>query len=215
MLTWKPEEINLDRSEVLRYLGYGSDAGKVSSRTDEMLREEIARSRSLISPRGYYRVVKADALRKMEYFADARRVAFSVVTIGSGVEDKVKEMFRARDGIRAFLLDAVGTVAARKTGNLTYRRICRESVAGGYRLTRPFGPGNGNWHLEGQKLIFRFLDEKVMEKMGVSLSPSLLIKPLKSVSFAVKLGRLKMEEVVGEHCTDCSMEGKCAYVDLQ
>lgn len=210
MLTWKPEEIEFDRSEILRYLGYGSEKGKVSSRTSNMLEEEIERALSLISPRACYRVVKKDKLNGVDFFHDAERVAFSIATIGSGLENKVKNLFEEREGIRALLLDATGTVAARKTSRKVYQTIYKEAVTQGYHLSGPLSPGHGAWGLDGQKYVFHYLQENTIKKMGVSLTPSLLINPLKSLSFAVKLGWNMAEDAAGG-CTDCSMEDKCAY----
>lgn len=64
-----------------------------------------------------------------------------------------------------------------------------------------FSPGYGEWTLaSGQKTIFSFLPA---HPVGVSLSDTFLMNPLKSISFAVKLSTSNAGELQMPKCTLC------------
>lgn len=210
-MVWKPEDIQFDRSEVLRYLGYGPNAAKVGARIRKMVEQEMDTARTLISPRGYFRIVDAAPLRKWEYFSDAERVAFGVATIGEALETRVKALFAAAEGTRGVLLDAAGSAAAEAVTDLVNREVRRWAKRTGYRTTRRFSPGYGTWSVEGQELVFQHLRDRKVEQLGVTLTPSLLMVPLKSVSFAIKLGRQSMLEVNKGRCVSCALEKNCPF----
>ncbi len=211
MLTWKPEEISIDRSEILRYLAFDTSIGNVSPRSIKILEEEEARARNLISPRGIYRISEAAIPDEIPYLAGAGMIAAGVATIGEGVEKKVKELFKTGDSLRAMFLDAVGTVAVMSVVQLINREICRDTVPRGYYPGRPFSPGYNNWGLDGHKLIFRLLNETVTSMLPVTLTDSLMLIPLKSLSFVIKLSTHNMEDLSGSYCRECALKESCIY----
>jgi hypothetical protein len=203
-----PEKIAIDRQEVLRYLGYKPGRSKVRSKVLNLLKQEEDRARLLINPRGLYRVVKAASLRRQNIFHDADLVAFGVSTIGDELEKQVHQFFDQGDGTRGVILDAIGTVATEAITDIVNRDLERWASTSGYHTTRRFSPGYGSWDVRGQDLVFSHLGHFTA---GVRLSSSKLMAPLKSVSFACKIGTGYMEEINRGRCSSCGMWNRCNF----
>lgn len=201
-------EMTIERREVLRYLGYKPGRDKMRSRILNLLEEEEERARALINPRGIYCVLEAGPFKSQKIFRDAEMVAFGIATVGEKLEKQVKQFFRQGEGTRAVLLDAVGSVAAEAITDVVNGQLDRWAAARGCRTTRRFSPGYGPWDVRGQDLVFKSLGRFTA---GVRLSSSRMMSPLKSVSFACKLGRSALEEINEGRCTACNMRKSCAF----
>ncbi|MFZ5633008.1 MAG: hypothetical protein ACOY40_09195 [Bacillota bacterium] len=203
-----PERLTIDRNEVLRYLGYRPGRSKMRGMIQNLLRQEENLARSLINPRGLFRIVKADSLRRHNLFSDAGLVAFGVCTIGEELEKQVHNYFMEGESVRGVILDAIGTAATEAVTDLVNRDLEKWASTNGYGITRRFSPGYGPWDVRDQDLVFRHLGRFTA---GVQLMASKLMKPLKSVSFACKLGVGRMEEINQGRCSSCSMQGRCSF----
>lgn len=209
MLTIKPDELPIDRAEALRYLGYKPGKRKIGSKILRLLEEEIERARSLINPRGLYKIIDAGPLREHKFFHDAQKIAFGICTIGEKLEKEVKKLFKSGEGTRGVLLDAVGSVAAEAITNLVNAEAEEWAATHGLNITRRFSPGYSGWNVRDQKLVFEQLGKFTA---GVKLTPAGIMVPLKSVSFACKLSTDSMVEInKGDKCASCNLRGRCAF----
>lgn len=121
-----------------------------------------------------------------------------VATIGSPLEERVKEHLGAGEYLRGVLLDAAGSVAVEAICDIAERTCAGEGASSRY------SPGYCMWPLSGQSRLFALLHP---EKIGVELLPSMLMHPLKSVSgIIVKAGAEKLT-VPAEACEQCDSKG--------
>lgn len=209
MLAVEPSDLPIDRSEVLRYLGYKPGKRKIGGKIMRLLDEETNRARTLINPRGLYRIVDAGPFIVHKLFKDAQKIAFGVCTIGEKLEQEVKKMFKSGEGTRAVLLDAIGSVCAEAITNRVNDELINWAISNNLKITRRFSPGYGSWNVNEQSFVFECLGKFTA---GVKLNPSGIMTPLKSVTFACKLGTAKMEEInKGDKCKSCNMRENCAF----
>ena len=206
----KVESLTISKEEVLRYLGYRAQKHRLNKRILQILDLEMTEASELLAPRGYFGIFEAPLLRREKVFRDAEMVAFGVCTIGNALEKRVGELFNRDEGVRGVVLDAVGSTAAEKVADLLNKEVLKWGSRRGLRATRRFSPGYGGWSVSGQDLIFGYLRE-TQEKTGVTLSPSQMMTPLKSVSFAVKLGKGYLEEINKGACGSCTLYGRCLF----
>jgi len=204
------KDLIINKGEVLRYLGYKTEKRPLNSRILHMLEQEMEEAGRLLAPRGCFGIFEAAPLRREQIFSDAERVAFGVCTVGGALERRVQELFRQGEGARGVILDAIGSAAAEEAADLLNKEVLNWGSQRGLRATRRFSPGYGGWPVEGQELIFGCLEE-VREKTGVSLTASKMMIPIKSVSFAVKLGKGRLEEVNKGSCGSCTLYGRCPF----
>lgn len=209
MITVSPDKLPIDRAEVLRYLGYKPGKRKIKGKILRILEEELEKARSLISPRGLYKIIDAKPLNGHRFFRDAQKIAFGICTIGDKLEKEIKRLFKTGEGTRGVLLDAIGSVCAEAITDLVNAAAEEWARTRGYKITRRFSPGYSGWNVKDQKLVFEHLGRSTA---GVQLTPSGIMLPLKSVTFACKIGMDKMEEInKGQKCSSCNMRGRCAF----
>jgi hypothetical protein len=118
-----------------------------------------------------------------EISSRAEHLALFAVTLGESVSQAVGQCFADQDFALGYTLDAMASVAADALGEQAERRFeARLRVRG---WTAPDGaalrysPGYCGWDVTGQRALFAYLRP---EAIGLSLTPSCLMRPLKSVS---------------------------------
>jgi len=117
--------------------------------------------------------------------AKAAEVAVALCTIGPALELHSSSL-RASDPAAALALDAVGSAAVARLTDEACEVIRRRARASGQGTTTAFGPGLPGWPVDpGQREVFSIMDGS---SVGVTLSPSQQMVPLKSLSFVVGVG---------------------------
>ena len=110
-------------------------------------------------------------------------LALFAVTLGHPTSAAVAECFKGADFALAYVLDAMASVAADAAAEASerwYARTLRErgwSTPDGAALR--YSPGYCGWDVTGQRGLFAYLKP---ERIGLTLTDSCLMQPLKSVS---------------------------------
>jgi cobalamin-dependent methionine synthase I len=200
-------EYRLDPGEVLRLLGYVPGrrvpAPAVLSRVGEMTSEALDR----IEPRGCYTIQDLLEPPGSGPFRGAERVGYSVCTIGRALEERVAELTRADQPLRALILDAIGSAAVEAVADVVNAAICAEVGQRGVFTNRRISPGYRSWPIEGQAEIFALLPTRIS---GVSLKRTWFMEPRKSISAAVSVGRGVPHSKYVSICAYCDLRD-CAY----
>jgi len=207
--------VKIRRGEVLHYLGY-RDGKTPGARVESMLREILEEARGRIDARGLYLTAEEREIATLglQPIAGAELV-LGISTIGPALEEEVARALRRGDSVRGLLLDAAGSAAAEEAADRLERRILkvrrevpREPCPRGFLR---FSPGYGDWPVTAQRALFDLLPAG---EIGVSLLPSCLMVPRKSVSFALWLGAAGAGygpgSRPGERCEVCGLPG-CAF----
>jgi len=191
-------DLRLESSRILGVLGVSPEKEKRFLDTLEGL---IPRARELIEPVLLYELFPVERVRPEEVdirggavrsrrlaklWGRAQEVALALSTLGPRLDEQVSAYFVSEKPVEALALDAVGNVALGEMGEEFCRLMERGARGRGMETSAPFGPGQVDWGLEGQRLFFDLLPGK---EIGVQLNESYLMVPLKSVSWAVALGR--------------------------
>ena len=192
-------KIKIAEQEVLRYLGYPQDLiHEISTDIKKIVREEIEQAYPLLESRGLYQfldiisisengiiVIEQDhkfkvSKKMIDLLKNAEYLLLMVVTIGLETEKVVKEKFQQGNHVRAMVLDAAGTVAVKTAGQWLNHFIEEENSREGLKFSRYFEPGSGDWDIREQKQIFEILKP---ERIGITLNPSFMMNPTKSLSW--------------------------------
>jgi hypothetical protein len=108
-------------------------------------------------------------------------LALYAATVGEPVCAEIRGMFAAGDPAVGYLLDAAASAAADRLSELCaarWRERLAASVSPAARVL-PYSPGYCGWPTRGQRGLFAVLRP---EEIGIALSESCLMAPLKSVS---------------------------------
>jgi hypothetical protein len=138
--------------------------------------------------------------------AGCRGVFLAVATLGKELEEEMGKASQTNLPWE-FALDGFGTAAIGVLSNAICRYIAEMTEKEGLRATNQFYPGMRGWSLaEGQTQIFTLVDAL---SIGVSLNPSFLMVPRKSLSMAVGFGTQTQRPV--HLCDECNVSAKCRH----
>lgn len=141
-----------------------------------------------------------------EIAAKADRLALFVLTLGQPVSDEMNKLLAEREFALAAMLDAAASEGAEAAADVIQREyleflkqegVVRDST----RLLR-YSPGYCGWHVSGQRALLDYLDPK---EVGIKLSTSFLMYPLKSVSGVIVAGPAEIHRFEDSYpfCSDC------------
>jgi hypothetical protein len=129
------------------------------------------------------------------------KIIVFLTTIGGELEAKVRNL--AEDGslVHAYVLDAVGSIAAEQVAGHVETLAAEMARAEGLVAGRRFSPGYCDWNITQQKSLFRLAEA---HSIGVALSELNLMIPRKSVSGIIGLGSSRSGVEEYDPCLDCA-----------
>ena len=193
-------EIEVDRKQVCRYVGYDVD-GKLPPRISSLIDEYIDNVHYLIEPSYSYvirdialvqdslAVIDGSIIFESQVIAglleQCHKVALFLVTIGKHLEETACRL--AEDGIivQAAVLDAIGSDAVERMADFVRDRIREAASAQGLVASQRFSPGYCDWDIDQQNTLFQAVDG---DALGVQLTETCLMVPRKSLSAHVGIG---------------------------
>ncbi len=199
------------RDETLRYLRYMDQilSAEQNAQIDSAIAEvvECARPRTvhrifdLIEKDGYPAIEAAidlryDDLKKL--LADCGKCMLVAGTLGIEVDRRLK-YFAGYDMTRYVIMDAAASAYVEE--------ICDSLQASlpFQKMTFRFAPGYGDVPLSMQKQLLNVLD--TARRIGLTLTPTLLMTPTKSITGIVGIGR----EDQNRSCSNCKKYDNCEY----
>ncbi len=200
-------DLVIDPEDVLQFLGYPTGrppGGRITAQFEQA----VAEARSLARACGVYRTLPNDDAPRIGLpIENAERLVIGLVTAGPEIEQRVSELLGIGEVTRAVLLDAAGSAAAEEAANRLSARIVGETAKKPGNVSCRISPGYGQWLLAAQKQLFELLPH---ERAGVSLAPSLMMIPRKSISFAMWIGTPDRPSTGQAGCSICELE-HCRY----
>ncbi len=158
-----------------------------------------------IQPRALYDFFDPAELNNYHLFKQANKTVLAVCTIGQPIVDEISHQMKSNNLSKAVILDAIASHAAEEVASQVNQTVLEESGSSlsGLPNSYRFSPGYCRWPLkEGQTLIFSRLHT---EKIGVSLTQSMMMRPKKSVSFAINFGHNIDTQMGMRKCESCDM----------
>jgi uncharacterized 2Fe-2S/4Fe-4S cluster protein (DUF4445 family) len=213
--------IYIEESEVLRLLGY-KDA-EPDEEILESIREEIELSKGYIEPVVYFERVNIKSVENSKVILE-NGVAFEgdfitnrlskctsiiacITTIGEKIDAVIKNAFNEGDFLKGMVVDHIGTLAVDYVNKNFWTKLIEGLNNTNIGITSRLSPGDTAWVLTEQKKIFKVVGE---DKVGVKLTESSLMMPIKSTSLVYGFGENIGITKLGHICTECNMK-HCAY----
>lgn len=213
--TIDPLVIAPNRGELMRYLGYPQ--AKVKSKLlPEHFERALLTGQSALQPRGAYGIYRIDAWKPdclflggaslagqvATFLNAADRVVAFVVTVGHRISELSREASARGDVATSWALDALGSWAAEAAVEALMLQLTRH-VGDSETLSPRYSPGYCGISLTEQEALFKAVPA---DGIGVTLLPSMLMQPLKSVSGLVGIGSCDRIEQAGVPCRNCDAE---------
>ena len=194
----------IDPEEAVKVIGRGRPLPRLREEVDEALKDLARLWRPaaiwdyfpLLAVEGETVRLRADAKgreatlslgSKADLLAPAELVQVSVATIGPEVDERVRQLGATGEALSAFVLDSLGVLALWLVGQAVRREAEAEAVRRGWGVGRGLSPGSlVGWPLTDQPALCSLLN---LAQIGVELTESCLLIPLKSTSTAIGLVR--------------------------
>ena len=125
-----------------------------------------------------------------DVYLKAEHLALFAVTLGDATSRAITHAFETRDFALASMLDAAASESADALAALAERRYEALLRERGWMRTDGgvlrYSPGYCGWHVSGQHRLFAYLQP---QRIGITLTESSLMQPLKSVSGVIIAAR--------------------------
>lgn len=202
ILEFSPTDLAPDRTAVLGHLGIPKGVA-LAPRIERIYADAADLLAARVSPAGVLADVNPDDFWEIyqgegrnapdgpvsDIFPRAEHLAVFAVTLGEQIGTALGECFAGGDFALAYTLDAMASVAADELAELAEQRYAARLRERGW--TTPDGaalrysPGYCGWNVTGQKRLFAYLQPATI---GLTLTESCVMQPLKSVSGALIAG---------------------------
>ncbi len=151
-------------------------------------------------------------------FPRAARLALFAVTLGPAVTARIETLFGEGEYPLGAMLDAAASEATERAGDVLADRFRaaagdpgRDALAGDDPGRRAdailrYSPGYCGWDMSGQRALFGTLDPG---RIGISLRPSFLMDPLKSMTGVIVAGPPEIHRFDPDFpfCAECVSHG--------
>ncbi len=208
------EKISLREKDIVYYL---QRTGKSSTKSTRKaltsdLKVQIDRmekiAHKLFEPKGIFKIYRAAELPIRECFAEAASIALAIVTIGSSLPFEANRLMNSGNYVDGVILDAFGSAAVEQVADQVNNEINEMVIHQNLEYSKRYSPGYCQWGVQDQKVIFRKLPG---EEIGVTLSDGFMMNPIKSVSFAINIGKNIKKSRWELRCKSCEDRGQCTY----
>lgn len=132
-------------------------------------------------------------------------LAAGVCTLGPALEAHVGALWRAPNRLLALELDALGTELLFDLAGRAVARIRRDARRRGLAASAELNPGDPGLGLEAQPLVLALARG---ERCGVGARGRGMLRPVKSLSFVVALGR-DLPAAASLRCERCPARQRC------
>ncbi len=214
------DQLTIGRDEVERSLGY--TPGKSDAHFSSLIDRIILQISDRCEIRAGYRLVDMEKpddpsnglnIGGVFFSTDkivtgqlkkAERAAVFLASLGRGMELWSKELLSSGDIVLGYLVDAVASVTAENVTDILHDHIGKRMSEAGLHITNRYSPGYCLWQVSEQHRLFSLLPE---DFLGVTLTESSLMQPIKSVSGIIGIGtNVKYREYTCDKCgvKDCT-----------
>lgn len=144
--------------------------------------------------------------------AGAAELVVALCTIGGALTQRITHYQQAGQNLRAMFLNDWGSWAVDQVRQQFCRRMEAEARTRGWRATAALSPGESEWSVTDQAVVFQLLDGGAI---GVSLTPTLMMSPLKSLSLILGIGAGPLGVEGASNCDFCTIRERCRYRRLR
>lgn len=223
--SFNAEDLSLSREAFACVMGY--DLGPIPSHLNESLDDVLTNGGKLIHVKGGYEIINPVTFDQKDFtlllsgesfdikrtvfqqLKKAEKLAVFVCTAGNEIIERSRELMKEGDYLKGYVYDVYGSLAVEESMDLIQDALKNKMELADLRITNRYSPGYCGWDVSEQKKLFSLLPDRFC---GVELTDSCLMRPIKSVSGIIGIGKsVKFNPYT---CNLCDEED-CLYRNLR
>ena len=214
-------DLEINKDEVLRYLGYKGQT--IDDNILNMIEECRREIKEIITPRFVYKynnieikddyveVVNTNLILKgndiINHLKNSKECVLMAVTLGNDIEKKTR-LYQRTNLTKALIIDACATTAVEEVCDLVENKVKEEAKTRGLNITFRYSPGYGDLPLETQSSFLRAIDAQ--KAIGLTTSENNLLFPRKSVTAIIGIVKERIE-IKRRSCRECNNYENCSF----
>ncbi|MHA1518936.1 MAG: hypothetical protein ACTSVZ_04470 [Promethearchaeota archaeon] len=139
---------------------------------------------------------------------EATQVILGVCTVGIRFDEKIDEYYQAGNNLAAVILDGIASFLVDQVRETFFKNMNQKLLNEGKFLSIPLCPGESAWDVSDHAKFFELLQP---ELISMSLKESMLMIPMKSLSFMLGVAAQPFKIKDKTRCDFCPMQAKCRY----
>ena len=189
VIPWSAEELIPRKQQVMTSIGI-SEGVKIPEEILALYAEAMEEFRNLSDPKGFYKIIAKKDLNRIYkgegsndfetpaelIYKRSDNLALFVFTLGVKVSDRIHDLMVEKDYPLGYMMDRIASESVENAAAFAEIDFAKSSKTEKAFL---YSPGYCGWHITAQHKIFEFLKP---EEIGVTLSDSSLMSPIKSVT---------------------------------
>ena len=214
-------DIKINSSEVLRYLGYNGQ------RLDEEIINNVKKSKKLVKDiidlryivkryeieqikegiilKGTNFMLKGEDIKK--HLKSCNECIFMAVTLGNEFE-RILRLYERKSLLESIIMDSCGTTAIEEACDLLESNIKERVRKENLFITSRYSPGYGDLSIEIQYDFISLLN--CQKEIGLTCSEDNILIPRKSVTAIIGISEEDIKEQ-GKKCAICLKNKECLY----
>jgi len=148
----------------------------------------------------------------IQVMKEATSVILGMCTIGMAMDQKIDQFNHDDDLMSAVLLDGVASYLVDQVRETFFQRITSSLTEQGLYTSIPLCPGESAWEITDHTIFFELLNPA---QIGMTLKTSMLMIPMKSLSFMIGVSEEKFSLTGVQRCDFCSMQYKCRHAQKE
>lgn len=216
--------MQIDKNEVLRYLGYKPGHTKADNNMLDKIDYYAALGVTLLEPNTSYRLFHDVSITEAgvhindaplllpgqditNLLKQAKKVCIVAATIGPQLEHQVAELFKQGEYAAATILDAVGSDAVEKVADQLQQQLENIAKKQGLEVTWRYCSGYGDLPLQINSQLASVTNA---DTIGITVTESNMLLPQKSILGIVGFNLPGADAPLMNKCALCKAEN-CAY----
>lgn len=219
--SYKFGELEISTDIIEKFMGY--EPGHAPEPIPQLIQEVLGIANDYCNIKGGYVIKHQVQVQKEEKTIDINGIEFEVkkiitnqlskmdgvalfvCTAGYGIGNYSKELMHEGDFVKGYIADVVGSEIVESAMDKIQDDLERRMKEEGLFITDRYSPGYCGWSVAEQQKLFSFFPR---DFCGITLSPSSLMLPIKSVSGIIGIGPDVRRK--GYVCNSCDMVN-CIY----
>lgn len=219
----KISNVSINKSEVLRYLGYKGQ--NINNDLDLKINKCIEETKKEVNAKYIYEIYDIDKdldsntvefkntnlkLRSndmIKLLKDCNKCVLMCATIGFNIEKNIRK-YSYKNLTKGIIIDSCATTAIEEICDLIEENILKRVAKNGKSLTMRYSPGYGDLDMRANKDILTVLDAQ--RKIGVTVTDTGIMIPRKSVVALIGITNQKIKRAK-RTCENCSNRFNCEY----